>query len=133
MFGSERWTELYLHALHEAKRLDLTLALSIQSGWNVGGPRVPQDDAAKQVTWSETTVPGGQPLERRLPMPPCQEHYYREICVLAWPGRALPDDRLPIRDLDLKAATREAGAGITLKITRSTAAGPTGGMPSAPP
>ena len=109
MFGSERWTELYLHALHEAERLNLTLALSIQSGWNVGGPRVPPDDAAKQVTWSETTVSGGQPVERRLQAPTRRGDYYREICVLAWPVRELPEDRSPIRDLDLKAATREAG------------------------
>ncbi len=109
MFGSESWTRLYLHALREADRLGLTLSLSIQSGWNLGGPRISVEDAAKQVTWSETTVSGAKYVEQELPAPPCNDGYYREIRVLAWPRRSLPDGRLPIRDLALKTATLEVG------------------------
>jgi hypothetical protein len=57
-FSSPQWTELYLHALREAKRLDLEVGLSIQSGWNLGGPRVTLDDKAKQITASEIQVEG---------------------------------------------------------------------------
>ena len=58
MFSGPEWTELYLHALKEAQRLDLKLGMSIQSGWNLGGPTVTLDDAAKQITWSEIQVEG---------------------------------------------------------------------------
>ena len=50
MFSSPEWTELYLYALKEAKRLGLELGLSIQSGWNLGGPFVTLEDKAKQIT-----------------------------------------------------------------------------------
>ena len=39
-FASPQWRELYRHALREAARLKLELALNIQSGWNLGGPGV---------------------------------------------------------------------------------------------
>ena len=56
MFGSELWRKLFVHAVREADRLDLELALSIQSGWNLGGPDVAPDEMAKQITWSERNV-----------------------------------------------------------------------------
>jgi len=39
-YGSPAWRALYLHALHEAARLDLEISLNIGSGWNLGGPDV---------------------------------------------------------------------------------------------
>ena len=39
LWGSPAWRELYLHAINEAERLNLVMSLSIQSGWNLGGPR----------------------------------------------------------------------------------------------
>ena len=47
------WRELYKHALREADRLGLEMSLNIQSGWNLGGPMVKADDAAKKLVWSE--------------------------------------------------------------------------------
>ena len=84
-FGSEKWAELYLHALNEAKRLGLKIGLSIQSGWNLGGPFVTLDDKAKQITSSELIVEGGKTAEVKLPMPKNNYNYYRDICVLAYP------------------------------------------------
>ncbi|MEN8201994.1 MAG: glycosyl hydrolase [Bacteroidota bacterium] len=107
MFSGPGWTELYLHALHEAKRLGLELGLSIQSGWNLGGPSVTLDDKAKQITWSEVQVEGGQTVESRLPVPEANYDYYRDICVLAFPFRDA--DREPISYLEAKSGTRELG------------------------
>ena len=91
MFSSPEWTELYLHALKEAKRLDLELGLSIQSGWNLGGPFVTLDDKAKQITWSEVQVEGAANLiEKKLPVPKSNYDYYRDICVLAYPAKQIP-------------------------------------------
>ena len=69
LFGSPQWSELYMHAIHEADRLGLKLGLSIQSGWNLGGPHVTPDFAAKQLTWSEIKVEGPGPYNKKLPVP----------------------------------------------------------------
>ncbi|MGD9126312.1 MAG: glycosyl hydrolase [Planctomycetia bacterium] len=113
-FSGPEWTELYLHALNEAKRLDLKLGLSIQSGWNLGGPFVSLDDVAKQITYSETQLEGPARVDRKLPRPKSNYKYYRDICVLAYPekegSRQRPGaKRKPIRDLKSKTAARELG------------------------
>jgi len=87
MYGSDEWTELYLHALNEAKRLDLKIGLSIQSGWNLGGPGVTLDDKAKQITSSEIRVDGAADINQKLPVPKANYDYYRDICVLAYPSK----------------------------------------------
>jgi len=51
-FLTPEWRELYQHALREANRLGLEMSLNIQSGWNLGGPMVTPDDAAKKLVWS---------------------------------------------------------------------------------
>lgn len=108
MFGSPAWRELYLHAIQEADRLGLVMSLSIQSGWNLGGPDITPDEAAKQVTVSETKVEGGKEVLVELPMPKIRDEYYRDIRVLAFPFKSLPD-RKPIRDFESKSAAKEVG------------------------
>jgi len=103
MFGSEAWAELYLHALREAKRLGLKIGLSIQSGWNLGGPGVTLDDKAKQITSSEVRIDGPAQVEQKLPAPKANYEYYRDICVLAWPGPRPPGS--PAR---LKASSQQS-------------------------
>jgi len=82
-FGSAAWRELFLHALSEADRLGLELGLNIQSGWNLGGPTVRPEHAAKKLTWSETRVGGGGPVDAELPTPPTIGDFYREVATLA--------------------------------------------------
>jgi len=108
MFSGPRWTELYLHALEEAKRLGLELGLSIQSGWNLGGPFVTLDDKAKQITWSEVQVEGSARIEQILPIPKSNYDYYRDICVLAYPEK-VGITRKPISHLTAKSGARELG------------------------
>ena len=107
MFSGPEWTELFLHALNEAKRLDLKLGLSIQSGWNLGGPTITLDEAAKQICWSETTI-NGPVKDKELALPQHNHDYYRDICVLAFPERG-SRDRLPISHLSAKTGARELG------------------------
>ena len=83
-FFSPEWRELYKHTLREADRLGLEISLNIQSGWNLGGPIVTKDDAAKKYVWSETTISGGTNLEIKLPEPKARENYYRDISVVAY-------------------------------------------------
>lgn len=107
MFSSPEWIELYLHALNEAKRLGLELGLSIQSGWNLGGPFVSLDDKAKQINWSEVQVEGTATIELKLPVPKSNYEYYRDICVLAYPSKQV--EREPISNLTAKSGARELG------------------------
>jgi hypothetical protein len=53
LFGSPQWRALFTHALREADRLGLEIGLNLQSGWNLGGPLVTPDKAAKLITWSQ--------------------------------------------------------------------------------
>ena len=110
MFGSPAWRALYVHALNEAARLDLEVSLNIQSGWNLGGPSVTPDQAAKLLTWSRITVAGPAGVKRELPQPASRLGFYRDIAVLAYPlrhGAELP--RRGIRQLPAKSAAVELG------------------------
>ncbi|HWI59815.1 MAG TPA: glycosyl hydrolase, partial [Bacillota bacterium] len=83
-FFSPEWRELYKHTLREADRLGLEISLNILSGWNLGGPVVSADDAAKKLVWSETRVTGPATLAQTLPAPPRRDNYYRDLCVVAY-------------------------------------------------
>ena len=107
-FASPEWRQLYKHALQEGKRLGLELGLSIQSGWNLGGPNVTPDFAAKQLTWSEIPIKGPARYEQKLPLPKNRSNYYKDICLLAYPT-APQINRKPIENLELKAGFRELG------------------------
>ncbi len=83
-FFSPAWRELYKHALREANRLGLEMSLNIQSGWNLGGPVVTKEDAAKKYVWSELKISGGTNVEIKLPEPNARENFYRDIAVIAY-------------------------------------------------
>jgi hypothetical protein len=83
-FFSPEWRELYKHALREANRLGLEMSLNIQSGWNLGGPNVTPEDAAKKYVWSELKISGGTNLEIQLPPPQARENFYRDSAVVAY-------------------------------------------------
>ena len=89
-FATPKWRKLFTHALAEADRLGLELGFNILSGWNLGGPGVLPDQAAKKLTWSETAVEGGQQRAIKLPAPECRDGYYRDVAVVAIPTRARP-------------------------------------------
>lgn len=84
-FFSPQWRGFYKHALQEADRLGLELTLNIQSGWNLGGPIIKPEEAAKLVVWSATQVTGPTNLDRALPTPKSTQGFYRDIAVLAYP------------------------------------------------
>jgi hypothetical protein len=83
-FFSAEWRELYKHTLREADRLGLEISLNIQSGWNLGGPVVTKDGAAKKYVWAEIKIAGGTNLEMKLPEPKARENFYRDISVVAY-------------------------------------------------
>lgn len=108
MFGSPAWKELYLHAIKEADRLGLVMSLSIQSGWNLGGPDITPAETAKHLVISQLNVKGGTRVQETLVQPKTHYDYYRDIVVLAIPAKSFTS-RPPIREFDNKAANREVG------------------------
>ena len=83
-FFSPEWRELYKHTLREANRLGLTISLNIQSGWNLGGPVVTKDEAAKKYVWSEIKISGGTNVVVKLPEPKARDNFYRASFVVAY-------------------------------------------------
>lgn len=107
MFGTPAWTALFVHAVSEAKRLNLVLSLNIQSGWNLGAPDTKPDESAKVVTWSESTLEAGA-TGVTLPQAKAINGLYHDIAVLAFPYRdssTIP----PLKNQRLKAAFAEIG------------------------
>jgi hypothetical protein len=109
LFGSEEWNELFVFALDEARRLGLEIGFNIQSGWNLGGPRVTPQHTAKQITFSEATINGGKQIEENLALPMIRKDFYKDIAVLSFP---LTEENITnelISDLNLKLGFRELG------------------------
>jgi hypothetical protein len=109
-FFSPAWRELYKYTLREANRLGLEISLNIQSGWNLGGPVVKPDDAAKKYVWSETNIIGGQRIEVTLPKPPLREHFYRDTLVVAYPVKAGGRVSVPLENWKVKALQASIGS-----------------------
>jgi hypothetical protein len=104
-FASPDWRELFLHALAEADRLELELGFNIVSGWNLGGPMVTPEQAAKRLTWSETVVAGDQQVERDLPLPEHRDGFYRDVAVVALPIH----DLVATKDIAITASSQQEG------------------------
>lgn len=86
-FGSDKWKQLFLHALNEAHRLNIEISLNIQSGWNLGGPDVTPNEAAWTLESTTTTVDsdGNTPIKLALPQPTTRYQFYRDLAVFAIP------------------------------------------------
>ncbi|MEO6917074.1 MAG: glycosyl hydrolase, partial [Chitinophagaceae bacterium] len=108
MFGSPAWTALFLHAVSEAKRLNLVLSLNIQSGWNLGAPDTKLEESAKKITWSEVIGDASRLSGIMLPAPPSEHAFYRDIAVLAYPYSDT-SSIVPLKNQKLKAAFSEIG------------------------
>ena len=116
-FASPAWRDLFLYTLKEARRLNLHISLTIQSGWNVGGPTVTGAQSAKLLTWSRKVVHGPEAVDLQLAAPPMKNGFYRDIALLAYPLRhgaslAGQDGRDPIRALRIKSASIESGFSV---------------------
>ena len=83
------------HSMKEAKRLDLDLGLITSSGWNAGGPWVPQEMASKNLFFAGVVVTGPGPIKEKLHFPKVPPRcprgedglprWFLDVAVLAWP------------------------------------------------
>ena len=109
LFGSPEWRELFVFALDEAQRLGLEIGFNIQSGWNMGGPCITTQYAAKQLTYSEQVVKGGEDIQLQLENPEIHKDFYKDIAVLAFPANPDCKAKEKITNLDLKLGFHELG------------------------
>ncbi|HZQ43102.1 MAG TPA: glycosyl hydrolase [Acidobacteriaceae bacterium] len=115
-FGSPAWLDLYRHALAEADRLGLHVALNITSGWNLGGPDVTPAQASKLLTWSTADITGGKHVVLTLPEPPIHNRFYRQIAVLAYPLRAGSQEHLAVGRRSLAIVRRQQRQGSACRL-----------------
>ena len=109
LFGSDEWNELFLFAMDEAKRLGLEMGFNIQSGWNLGGPRVIPQYTAKQLVYTKEKVSGNRKIVQKLDVPTKRRDFYKDIAVLAVPLKESDKTDKVISDLNLKLGYRELG------------------------
>ncbi len=102
-FFTPEWRELYKFTLREADRLGLEISLNILSGWNLGGPVVTKDDAAKKYVWSEIQISGGTNVQVRIPQPTAREHYYRDSALIAYRLQPHATNHAPLKNWKQKA------------------------------
>ncbi|KEO74278.1 glycosyl hydrolase [Anditalea andensis] len=80
------WWEMVKHAMNEADRLDLKLAMHSCDGFAVaGGPWITPDISMQKVVWSEMIQEGGKVIQTALPQPEIVAGHYRDIAVFAFP------------------------------------------------
>ena len=100
-FFSQRWRELFEHAVDEAGRLGLKISINSAPGWTgSGGPWVKPEQSMQKVVSSETKVSGPRQLDRSIARPETLHGFYREIVVLAFPT---PEGDYRIADIREKA------------------------------
>ncbi|MGL4943382.1 MAG: glycosyl hydrolase [Thermoguttaceae bacterium] len=96
-FASPEWRELYKHTLREADRLGLSISLNIQSGWNLGGPTITPEHAAKHAVWTETVVSGPKPKAKiTLPTPKKVNGFYQDVALIAFRVSQTKTDTAPV-------------------------------------
>jgi hypothetical protein len=66
---SPEFVALVQHAVAEAKRLDLEVAITFSPGWSFGGPWVPREDQSKVLCVGFKDLAGGMPFRGALPQP----------------------------------------------------------------
>ena len=96
---SAEWQALMQHAIKEADRVGVELAVHNCPGWSEsGGPWVKPQDSMQEVVWSETTVQGPASFAAPLRQPTAVQGFYRDIAVYAFP--TLPGDGIDLAALD---------------------------------
>ena len=98
-FMSAPWRDLIKHAIHEADRLGLEIALAAGPGWSgTGGPWVKPEQSMQHLVASETKVTGPIRFDASLPQPKpfgkralppelqkIWQQFYQDVVVLAFP------------------------------------------------
>jgi len=78
------WQALYAYEIAEATRLGLEVMSADGAGYSAnGGPWITPELAAQKIVESAVRVPGGGRFSGKLPRPPANGGFYRDVAVLA--------------------------------------------------
>jgi len=117
-FLSEKWQELFTHAVREAERLGIRIILGSGPGWaGSGGPWVSPRKSMMHLVSYDTLITGPAVINAILPRPgpktpffgessltpglkEKRQAWYQDVRVLAFPA---PEDKSRITDIDEKA------------------------------
>ncbi|MDR0712452.1 MAG: DNA-binding protein [Prevotellaceae bacterium] len=84
---SPEWWEMVRHAMREADRLGLKIAMHDCDGFALaGGPWITPELSMQKVVWTKKTVTGEQAFGDTLPHPESYNGYYKDIAVYAFPA-----------------------------------------------
>lgn len=87
------WWQMVRHAMQEAKRLNLKIAMHVSDGFALaGGPWITPELSMQKLVWTKTIVNGA--FNGILPQPETKENYYKDIAVYAYPTPAITDTTL---------------------------------------
>ncbi|MDR2473509.1 MAG: glycosyl hydrolase [Tannerella sp.] len=117
-FLSEKWQELFVHAVRECERLNINMILGIGPGWNgSGGPWVEASQSMQHLVYSITPVSGGKGVQTiSLPVPPPKQPFFGE-------GNFTPEAHQRWKDYYQDVAVLAIPAGIT-RIDTAAVSGP---------
>jgi len=134
-FMSPPWQELFKHAVSEADRLGIRIALGSGPGWcGAGGPWVKPEQSMQHLVASETNVAGPGKFDAALPRPKPRtpffgegtltpelakqwREFYRDVAVLAFPTPA-GNARMP--NIDEKALYYRGSYSSQILVPNST-------------
>jgi hypothetical protein len=80
---------LVKHAVAEAKRLDLEVAITFSPGWGFGGDWVAKDDQSKALCLASQILDGGTTFHGTLPLPNLKDIRSEKITTPREPGKAI--------------------------------------------
>lgn len=91
---SAEWWQLIKFAMQEAKRLNLQLGVHVSDGFALaGGPWITPELSMQKLVWSNTVVQQGA-TNIQLSQPASYKGFYKEVAILAYPLKAVPDEML---------------------------------------
>jgi hypothetical protein len=81
------WWKMVKHAMAEAKRFNIKLALHISDGFALAaGPWIKPENSMQKLVWTQTYIKGGKPFNDTLATPEKLENYYKDVAVFAFPS-----------------------------------------------
>ncbi len=108
-FMSDRWCELFKHAVQEAERLGLHITLNAGPGWTgSGGPWVNVQQSMQHLVASSVAVTGPVTFDAVLPRPAPREPYFGSAGLPAWLLQAREDFYADVAVLAIPATGEDA-------------------------
>ncbi len=95
-YMSDKWRELFRHAVREADRLGLKLGVNTCPGWPSGGPWITPENSSWMVVSSETIIKGPQKFSGKLVDPKGRGTLYADVVVQAFPIPEGAANRQPV-------------------------------------